>query len=136
VPCNVGILPWQVRVSGAGYRERGRAIVDLADSGGYSNVQICIGDAVSDEGGCVPLSQAVRAGGAAVPNLPSLSQANLESAGLHVIIKGERDGEIQQLADFRRKLDVSPKNVCSGYTLSGSSEGYFAALFLVDASPE
>jgi hypothetical protein len=135
VPCNVGLVPWQVRVSGAGYMKRGEATIDLADSKIYSNVEICIGDTVSNHAGCVPLTQAVRRGGALVAELQGLSKQGLEDSGLHVIVKAERNGVIEQLTSFTRKLEVSPRNVCSGYILSAPGGGYFAALFLVDASP-
>ena len=136
VPCNVDELPWGARVSGVGYEAKGRATIDLADSNEWADVQICVTDSATEQGGCVPLTQAVRHGGAAVLDLPSQSSTGLRDNGLHIIVKGTKDGEVQTLTDFTRHLQVNPKSVCGGYRLGPKTGGYFVSLFLVDARPE
>jgi len=136
VHCDVRTAPWQVRVSGVGFQEPGQGMVDLARSAEWSNVEACVYFGSSPRGGCVPLEQAVRPGGVAVPGLPTFTVEDLLSVGVHVQVVATKDGERRLIADKVRLLQVSPKAVCEGYHVVDSASRYFVSLFLVDARPE
>ena len=131
IPQNVDAVAWQVNVSGVGQRSD-QGVIDLGRSSEWRNVQVCIklGREMDGRSGCVPLEAAVRVGGAPVAALQNLSSTELERDGLTVQITGLKNDEEQQFTGSR-KLDVSPKNVCTGYAI-GASHGYYVSLFLVD----
>lgn len=132
IPCDVASVSWRVVVSGLGRQEKYKPVVDLGQDPDFGNAQICVSAAGQDADSCVPLTLAVRNGGAIVPGLAAMSADQLRYVGLHLRIVKSRGGEL--LADFPKRLVVSPRDACKGYRLVDDAvSSHFVSIFLLPA---